>query len=164
MKIFLTAEEDFALLKETIENNIKKISGHRFAFHEEKSDFSVHLGYGLDEAISPVINKNDNTLQGIGNTISNLFKDNGLKYNYTKATIDGSDHSKLILNITKIGKKYDVDKYAELISVGIAKFFNPEFTSTPELSNKLSGEKSYNDRVFTSNATSNSDLIFKKKF
>jgi hypothetical protein len=108
------------------------------------------------------MNKNDDILQGIGNTISNLFKDSNLKYNYTKTHNDGSDHSKLILNITKYGRKYDIDKYAELIAVGIAKFFNPEFTSTPESTNKLSGEKSYNDRVFTSNATSNSDLIFKK--
>lgn len=162
MKIFLTYEEDFKQLSLLVENNLKKISGHRIVFHPDKSDFILHLSYGSDDAISPVMNKNDETLQGIGNTISNLFKDSNLKYNYTKTHIDGSEHNKLVLNITKYGRNYDIDKYAELIAVGIAKFFNPDFTSTPESSNKLSGEKSYNDRVFTSNATSNSDLIFKK--
>ena len=162
MKIFLTHEEDFKQLSLLVENNLKKISGHRIVFHPDKSDFILHLSYGSDDAISPVMNKNDDILQGIGNTISNLFKDSNLKYNYTKTHNDGSDHSKLILNITKYGRKYDINKYAELIAVGIAKFFNPDFTFTPESSNKLSGEKSYNDRVFTSNATSNSDLIFKK--
>lgn len=162
MKIFLTYDKDFKDLALNIENNLKKISGHRIVFHPDKSDFILHLSYGSDDAISPIMNKDNDILQGIGNTISILFKDSNLKYNYTKTHSDGSDHNKLILNITKFGKNYDIDKYAELISVGIVKFFNPEFTSTPESSNKLSGEKSYNDRVFTSNATSNSNLIFKK--
>jgi hypothetical protein len=162
MKIFLTYNEDFKNLGLNVENNLKKISGHRIVFHPDKADFILHLDYGTDDSFSPVMNKNDDILQGIGNTIVELFNSNRFKYTYTKMKDNNSDHKLLILNITQHGKKYDVDKYAELIAVGIAKFFNPEFTSTPESSNKLSGEKSYNDRVFTSNATSNSDLIFKK--
>jgi hypothetical protein len=162
MKIFLTYNEDFKNLGLNVENNLKKISGHRIVFHPDKADFILHLDYGTDDSFSPVMNKNDDILQGIGNTIVELFNSNRFKYTYTKMKDNNSDHKLLILNITQHGKKYDVDKYAELIAVGIAKFFNPEFTSTPESTNKLSGEKSYNDRVFTSNATSNSDLIFKK--
>lgn len=162
MKIFLTYDKDFKDLALNIENNLKKISGHRTVFHPDKADFILHLDYGIDDSFSPVMNKNDDILQGIGNTIVELFNSNRFKYTYTKMKDNNSDHKLLILNITQHGKKYDIEKYAELISVGIAKFFNPEFTSTPESTNKLSGEKSYNDRVFTSNATSNSDLIFKK--
>ena len=162
MKIFLTYDKDFKDLALNIENNLKKISGHRTVFHSDKADFILHLDYGTDDSFSPVMNKNDDILQGIGNTIVELFNSNRFKYTYTKMKDNNSDHKLLILNITQHGKKYDIEKYAELISVGIAKFFNPEFTSTPESTNKLSGEKSYNDRVFTSNATSNSDLIFKK--
>jgi hypothetical protein len=162
MKIFLTYNEDFKNLGLNVENNLKKISGHRIVFHPDKADFILHLDYGTDDSFSPVMNKNDDILQGIGNTIVELFNSNRFKYTHTKMKDNNSDHKLLILNITQHGKKYDVDKYAELIAVGIAKFFNPEFTSTPESSNKLSGKKSYNDRVFTSNATSNSDLIFKK--
>jgi hypothetical protein len=162
MKIFLTYNEDFKNLGLNVENNLKKISGHRIVFHPDKADFILHLDYGTDDSFSPVMNKNDDILQGIGNTIVELFNSNRFKYTYTKMKDNHSDHKLLILNITQHGKKYDIDKYAELIAVGIAKFFNPDFTSTPESTNKLSGEKSYNDRVFTSNATSNSDLIFKK--
>ena len=162
MKIFITADEDFVSLKQKIENTIKKISGHRFVFHKEQADFSLHLGYGKDDAISPVMSQNDPILQGIGNNIANMLKDNNRKYNYTKLN-QVSDDKLLYLGITKVGKKYDEDLYAEYISLAIAKYFNPDFTSTPESSNKLSGDKSYTDRVFSSNATSNSDLIFKKK-
>ena len=108
------------------------------------------------------MSQNDPILQGIGNNIANMLKDNNKKYNYTKLN-QVSDDKLLYLGITKVGKKYDEDLYAEYISLAIAKYFNPDFTSTPETNTKLSGDKSYSDRVFTSNATSNSDLIFKKK-
>jgi hypothetical protein len=65
MKIFLTYEEDFKQLSLFIENNLKKISGHRTVFHPDKSDFILHLSYGSDDAISPVMNKDDDILQGI---------------------------------------------------------------------------------------------------
>lgn len=163
MKIFLTADEDFISLKQKIENTIKKISGHRFVFHKEQADFSLHLGYGKDDAISPVMSQNNPILQGIGNNLANILSDNNKKYNYTKLGAV-SDDKLLYLGITKLGKTYDEDLYAEYISLAIAKYFNPDFTSTPENNTKLSGDKSYSDRVFTSNSTSNSDLIFKKKF
>lgn len=162
MKIFLTADEDFISLKQKIENIIKKISGHRFVFHKQQADFSLHLGYGKDDAVSPIMSQNDPILQGIGNNLANILSENNKKYNYTKLG-PVSDDKLLYLGITKVGKNYDEDLYAEYISLAIAKYFNPDFTSTPKNNTKLSGDKSYSDRVFTSNATSNSDLIFKKK-
>ena len=65
----------------------------------------MHLDYGIDDSFSPVMNKNDDILQGIGNTMVELFNSNRFKYTHTKMKDNNSDHKLLILNITQHGKK-----------------------------------------------------------
>lgn len=166
-KIFIDHPEelkDFAL---GITSFLRKNSGHRMAIYEDQSDLNIKLiqdwangSKGLD-----ILVYDDNQdIINMGKTITELFKSEGILSQYPKKAQGEANKPTLVVRVARVGETVDTPKWSSLVAEGIVRFYNPEFIKfQQEPTVKRSEDKTYYDRAFNQNATSNASLIFKKK-
>ena len=169
-KLFITIEDNLEGLKTTLENYLKKNSGHRIALFQNQAEFTIHiqkdspLGF---KGVGLYIYEDNELINNIGKKITDTFKKNLIDANYPKKINGGSEFATLIIKVCRSNNEIDQSQYGTLIAESIVNFFNPELEDIlkhqQDSGRKASQDKTYYDRAFTQGATSNSSLIFKKK-
>jgi hypothetical protein len=168
-KIYLKSDLDYAPIIESIERFLRKNSGHRKALYEDQCDFVIEFTSdwaGGSEKITPIVFNKDHQMKGLAQSIVSCFKETSFPYAYP----DGKNQpvGRQLLQI-RLGRKHQeipLEEYGQLIAEGIIKYFNPEYISAgnkeKEPLRKKPQDKTYYDRTFNNNATSNSSILFKK--
>jgi len=169
-KIYISSTEELSDLVKSIEDFLKKNSGHRKALFQEQADFTLNLGkerqLGSKDPIIYIYNENE-LISNIGKSITKNFRDNLINCSYPQNNGGESEFLTLTINVCRQNDSIDQIKYGTIIGEAIVKFFNPEYEEIlkhqKESEVKASKDKTYYDRSFNQNSTSNSSLIFKKK-
>jgi hypothetical protein len=169
-KIFISHPEELTPLAEFISNFLRKNSGHRSALYQEQSDFTLELTQdwaGGNNNPTFFIFEDNDMLQSIGKNTVEIFKAEGIPAEYPKKKNEAKNFPTLQIKAGRINHSIDSDKWGEIIAMGIIKYFNPEYISAgkkeKEPLRKNPQDKTYYDRTFNNNATSNSSILFKKK-
>lgn len=169
-KIFISYPEELKPLADFVSNFLRKNSGHRPALYQEQSDFTLELAQdwaGGNENPAFFIFDNNQQLQDIGKTITGLFREQGILSEYPKKKNEKKEFSTLQLKAGRVNHPIDVNKWGEIIGLGIIKYFNPEYVNQgkneKEPLRKRPQEKTYYDRTFNNNSTNNASILFKKK-
>jgi hypothetical protein len=169
-KIYISSTDELKDLSKHIEDFLKKNSGHRKALFQDQADFTLNLGkerlLGSKDPVIYIYDENE-LISNIGMSITKNFKDNLINCSYPKNNGDTTEFLTVTVNVCREDKSVDQAKFGSIIGEAIVKFFNPEYEDIlnhqKESGIKLSKDKTYYDRSFNQNATSNSSLIFKKK-
>ena len=169
-KIFITIDNSLEGIKSTIENYLKKNSGHRIALFQNQADFTIHiqkdtaLGF---KGVGLYIYDTNELINNIGKKITDTFKNNLIESNYPKRINGVVEFPTLVIKVCRGNDDVDQSRYGNLIAESIVMFFNPELEEIlkhqKDSERKASQDKTYYDRAFGQSATSNSSLIFKKK-
>jgi hypothetical protein len=170
MKIFIESKEELKPLAEKIDFFLRKNSGHRKALYKDNADFNIEIDQdwaGGKKGLAIFISTNDTHIIELGKTITKLFLENNIDAEYPKKSSKKIEANTLLIIAGRVNSEIDTDLWAELISLGIIKYFNPEYIekgkNEKEPLKKRPQDKTYYDRSFKNNATNNSSLIFKKK-
>ena len=166
-KIFINHPEelkDFAL---GINNFLRKNSGHRMAIYEDQADLQIILTQDWangSKGLDILVYDDNEDIINLGKTIVELFKSEGILSQYPKKAQGEANKPTLVVRVGRLNETIDTAKWSVLVAEGIVRFYNPEFIKFQEESTvKISEDKTYYDRAFNQNATSNASLIFKKK-
>jgi len=166
-KIFINHSEelkDFAL---GINNFLRKNSGHRMAIYEDQADLQIILTQdwaGGSKGLDILVYDDNQDIMNLGKTIVELFKSEGILSQYPKKGQGEANKPTLVVRVARVGETVDTPKWSSLVAEGIVRFYNPEFVKfQQEPIVKKSEDKTYYDRAFNQNSTSNASLIFKKK-
>jgi hypothetical protein len=166
-KIFINHPEelkDFAL---GINNFLRKNSGHRMAIYEDQADLQIILTQdwaGGSKGLDILVYDDNEDIINLGKTIVDIFKNEGILSQYPKKAQGEANKPTLVVRVGRLNETIDTAKWSVLVAEGIVRFYNPEFIKFQEESTvKRSEDKTYYDRAFNQNATSNASLIFKKK-
>jgi hypothetical protein len=169
-KIFISYPEELKPLADVISNSLRKNSGHRPALYQEQSDFTLELAQdwaGGNNNPTFFIFEDNHILQSIGKNTVELFQAEGISAEYPKKKNETKNFPTLQLKAGRVNHEIDTIKWGEIVAMGIIKYFNPEYISAgkkeKEPLRKKPQDKTYYDRTFNNNATSNSSILFKKK-
>jgi hypothetical protein len=166
-KIFINHPEelkDFAL---GINNFLRKNSGHRMAIYEDQADLQIILTQdwaGGSKGLDILVYDDNQDIMNLGKTIVELFKNEEILSQYPKKAKGEANKPTLVVRVGRVRESIDTAKWSSLVAEGIVRFYNPEFVKfQQEPIVKKSEDKTYYDRAFNQNSTSNASLIFKKK-
>jgi hypothetical protein len=166
-KIFINHSEelkDFAL---GINNFLRKNSGHRMAIYEDQADLQIILTQdwaGGSKGLDILVYDDNQDIMNLGKTIVELFKNKEILSQYPKKAQGEANKPTLVVRVGRVRQDINTAKWSSLVAEGIVRFYNPEFVKFQEEPTvKRSEDKTYYDRSFNQNATSNASLIFKKK-
>jgi hypothetical protein len=169
-KIFISALEELNPLAISIEDFLKRHSGHRKALFQPQADLTLELGKERQlGSKDPVVYIYDDSefVSNIGKSITENFRNNLINSSYPQNNGSSKEYLTLTINVCRQNDTVDQDKYGKIIGEAIVKFFNPEYEEIlkhqSEPTNKASKDKTYYDRAFNQGSTSNASLIFKKK-
>lgn len=167
-KIFIIGPDSLKPLIETISNILRNNSGHRVSLFQEQSDLTLELFY--DEFGGPknpvvIIFDKDELTKSIGTFITEMFNDDKIFCDYPIMSHDYKEFKTIGFNVGRIRDGLDYNRFGNIISKAIIKYYNPEYLNIEVSDNspKSSKNKTYYDRSFNSNSTSNSSILFKKK-
>jgi hypothetical protein len=174
-KVYIKSDEDSALVKDFLEKYIRQNTSHNLAVHEENADMCVSLfipEYPAEERLNAYFYNNAENMEDLANRIY---------YQCSKADIKTRPVSKrsmprdqyeidfkcptLIVNLTNDSKEIDEEVYALAIGQGIVSHFNPGTVfDTFSVKDKIKkpGDKSFVNRKYIQEPTSNARLLFKK--
>lgn len=164
-KIYFTSTDDLKDLVLSLNNYIKKNSGHRMAIYEEQADFVLDLTRdwaGGSKGLDLLVYSDDNNMINLGKSITETFKREGILSQYPKKGRKEVKRPTLTIRVGRVNQDFDLNRYSSLIGEGIVKYFNPEYINQSSNEVKSSEDKTYYDRSFNQNATNNASLIFKK--
>lgn len=169
-KIFIQPLDGLDLLATTLENFLKKNSGHRKALFQNQADFTLEIcrdtSLGSKVPTMAIFDHNE-ALIGLGASIANSFRSVLIEAGYPKAIPGGREFTTLVIKVGRPNDPIDEVRYGNIIGEAIVKYYNPEYEEIlkhqEEPTNKASKDKTYYDRAFNQSSTNNSSLIFKKK-
>jgi hypothetical protein len=168
-KIYISASDNLKGLQDVISNALRKNSGHRPAIYQDHSDFTLELSQdwaGGDKNPSLYTFDNNQQMIDIGKSISDTFNQDKIYASYPKKKNEARQHPTILFYAGRINSDFDESIWGQLIARGIIKYFNPEYIQQSkdekEPTVKRSSDKSYYDRSFNNNSTSNASLLFKK--
>jgi hypothetical protein len=168
-KIFLISD-NLDLCLTTIENFIKKNSGHRKALFQNQADITIELTWDSalgDKNPSMIIFEDNELVSNIGKSIADSFRLQLINSGYPKKSGGSREYPTLVLKVSKLNNPIDEVQYGNIIGEAIVKYLDPEYNKIKEYQSeptiKASKDKTYYDRAFNQNSTSNASLIFKKK-
>lgn len=167
-KIFISYPDNLKELATSIENTLKKNSGHRIALYKDQADFILELGQdwgGGDKNPSLFIFDSDKEINDIGKNITESFTSENIYANYPKNKKDVKEHKTILFQAGRVNTPIDNERWGQLVAKGIIKYFNPDYIKNQVVENtvKSSQDKTYYDRSFNSNSTNNSSILFGKK-
>jgi hypothetical protein len=169
-KIFIQSLDGLDTLASTLENFLKKNSGHRKALFQNQADFTLEIcrDTSLGSKVPTVAIFDDNeALNAIGTAISNGFRSILIEAGYPKKVNESREFLTLVIKVGRPNDPIDEVQYGNIIGEAIVKYYNPEYElilkNQSEPTIKASKDKTYYDRAFNQNSTSNASLIFKKK-
>ena len=169
-KIYISALEELLPLATSIEDFLKRHSGHRKALFQHQADLTIELGkerqLGSKDPVIYVYDENELAIN-LGKSITNNFRDNLINSSYPQNNGGSKEYLTLTINVCRQSDNVDQSKYGNIIGEAIVKYFNPEYEKIlnyqAESTIKSSKDKTYYDRAFNQGSTNNSSLIFKKK-
>jgi hypothetical protein len=168
-KIFISYPKELSNFTKTILDFLRKNSGHRLALYQQQSDFTIEFirdWAGGEDSLDMFVFNDEKIVNELGKHIINNFKLNQIKSNYPKKKKDLKEFNTLQIRVGRENQNIDFEFWSNLIAESIVSYFNPEYISAgkkeKEPLRKKPQDKTYYDRTFNNNATSNSSLIFKK--
>ena len=168
-KIYLVSD-NLDLCLNTIENFIKKNSGHRKALFQNQADITIELTWDSslgDKNPSMNIFDDNELVSNIGKSIADSFRLELINSGYPKKTGGSREFPTLVLKVGRMNIPIDEVRYGNIIGEAIVKYLDPEYSKIKEYQSeptiKSSKDKTYYDRAFNQGSTNNSSLIFKKK-
>jgi hypothetical protein len=169
-KIFIQPLDGLDALATTLENFLKKNSGHRKALFQNQADFTLEIcrdrSLGSKVPTMAIFDHNE-ALIGLGTSIANSFRSVLIEAGYPKNIVGEKEFATLVIKVGRPNDPIDEVHYGNIIGEAIVKYYNPEYEEIlkhqAEPTNKASKDKTYYDRAFNQGSTNNSSLIFKKK-
>lgn len=169
-KIFIQPLDGLNVLATTLENFLKKNSGHRKALFQNQADFTLEIcrdtSLGSKVPTMAIFDHNE-ALIGIGASIANSFRSLLIEAGYPKKISGEKEFATLVIKVGRPNDPIDEVRYGNIIGEAIIKYYNPEYEEIlkhqAEPTIKASKDKTYYDRAFNQGSTNNSSLIFKKK-
>lgn len=174
-KIYIKSDEDSSLVKEFLQKYIRQNTPHNLSVHEANADICISLfikEYPAEQRFNAYFYNNADGMQDLADRIY---------YQCSKAEIKTRPVSKksmprdeyeidfkcptLCINLTNDSVEIDEEVYALVIGQGIVSFFNPGTVfDTFSVKDKIKkpGDKSFVNRKYIQEPTSNSRLLFKK--
>lgn len=169
-KIFIQPLDGLNVLATTLENFLKKNSGHRKALFQNQADFTLEIcrdtSLGSKVPTMAIFDHNE-ALIGIGASIANSFRALLIEAGYPKKIAGEKEFATLVIKVGRPNDLIDEVRYGNIIGEAIVKYYNPEYelilNHQADNTIKATNDKTYYDRAFNQNSTSNASLIFKKK-
>jgi hypothetical protein len=169
-KIFIQPLDGLDVLATTIENFLKKNSGHRKALFQNQADFTLEIcrdtSLGTKFPTMAIFDHNE-ALIGIGASIANSFRSLLIEAGYPKKIAGQREFVTLVIKVGRPNDTIDEVRYGNIIAEAIVKYYDPEYqlilNHQADNTIKATNDKTYYDRAFNQNSTSNASLIFKKK-
>lgn len=169
-KIFIQPLDGLDVLATTLENFLKRNSGHRKALFQNQADFTLEIcrdtSLGSKVPTMAIFDQNE-ALIGLGASIANCFRLVLIEAGYPKTIPGGREFATLVIKVGRPNDHIDEVSYGNIIGEAIVKYYNPEYEEIlkhqAEPTIKASKDKTYYDRAFNQGSTNNSSLIFKKK-
>lgn len=174
-KIFIKSDQDSELVKDLLKKYIRQETVHNLSVHEQNADICISLfipEYPAEQRFNAYFYNNAENMQELADRIY---------YQCSKAEIKTRPVSKksmprdeyeidfkcptLNINLTNDSVEIDEEVYALVIGQGIVSHFNPGVVfDTFSVKDKIKkpGEKSFVNRKYIQESTSNSKLLFKK--
>jgi len=169
-KIFIQPLDGLDVLATTLENFLKKNSGHRKALFQNQADFTLEIcrdtSLGSKVPTMAIFDHNE-ALIGIGASIANSFRLLLIEAGYPKKIAGEKEFATLVIKVGRPNDPIDEVRYGNIIGEAIVKYYDPEYqlilNHQADNTIKATNDKTYYDRAFNQNSTSNASLIFKKK-
>jgi len=174
-KLFIKSDEYSEPVKTFLKKYIRQNTPYNLAVHEQNADFCIKLNipeYPAEEKFNAYFYNNTEGMEDLANKIY---------YQCSKADIKTKPVSKksmskeeydldfkcptLIINLTNDSKEIDEEVYALVIGQGIVSYLNPGTVfDTFSVKDKIKkpGDKSFVNRKYIQEPTSNTKLLFKK--
>lgn len=174
-KIYIKSDEYSTPVKEFLEKYIRQNTSHNLSVHEGNADICISLfipEYPAEQRFNAYFYNNAEGMQELSDRIY---------YQCSKAEIKTRPVSKksmprdeyeidfkcptLCINLTNDSVEIDEEVYALVIGQGIVSYFNPGTVfDTFSVKDKIKkpGDKSFVNRKYIQEPTSNSRLLFKK--
>jgi len=174
-KIYIKSDEDSSLVKDFLEKYIRQNTHHNLSVHEGNADICISLfipEYPAEQRFNAYFYNNAENMQELADRIY---------YQCSKAEIKTRPVSKksmprdqydidfkcptLSINLTNDSVEIDEEVYALVIGQGIVSHFSPGTVfDTFSVKDKIKkpGDKSFVNRKYIQEPTSNSRLLFKK--
>jgi hypothetical protein len=174
-KIFIKSDKDSEPVKDFLKKYIRQETVHNLSVHEENADMCISLlipEYPAEQRFNAYFYNNAENMEELSDRIY---------YQCSKAEIKTRPLSKksmprdeyeiefkcptLVINLTNDSVEIDEEVYALVIGQGIVSHFNPGAVfDTFSVKDKIKkpGDKSFVNRKYIQEPTSNSKFLFKK--
>ena len=174
-KIFIKSDKDSELVKDFLKKYIRQETPHNLSVHEQNADVCISLfipEYPAEERFNAYFYNNVEGMEDLANKIYYQCSKADIKTRpVSKRSIPREEYyldfkcPTLIINLTNDSKEIDEEVYALVIGQGIVSYFNPGAVfDTFSVKDKIKkpGDKSFVNRKYIQEPTSNTRLLFKK--
>jgi hypothetical protein len=171
--IYIKNDERSKKVSDVLQTYIRRSTPYNLSIKEENADFCIKLfipEYPAEERFNSFIYNNAEGMEYLANSIyQKCFLYEIKTRPLSKKTMSKDEYeasfkcTTLSINLTNDSKKIDEELYALVIGQGIVSYLNPEAVlETLLVKDKNSIDKSYVDKKYVKEPTSNAKLLFKK--
>jgi len=174
-KLFIKSDEYSEPVKTFLKKYIRQNTPHNLAVHEQNADICISLftpEYPAEERFNAYFYNNTEGMEDLANKIYYQCSKAEIKTKpVSKKSIPREEYdldfkcSTLIINLTNDSREIDEEVYALVIGQGIVSYLNPGAVfDTFSVKDKIKkpGDKSFVNRKYIQEPTSNTKLLFKK--
>jgi hypothetical protein len=174
-KIYIKSDEYSEPVKTFLKKYIRQNTPYNLAVHEQNADFCISLfipEYPAEERFNAYFFNNTEGMEDLANKIYYQCSKAEIKTRpVSKKSIPREEYEiyfkcpTLIINLTNDLREIDEEVYALVIGQGVVSYLNPgSVFDTFSVKDKIKkpGDKSFVNRKFIQEPTSNTRLLFKK--
>ena len=174
-KIFIKSDKDSEPVKDFLKKYIRQETVHNLSVHEQNADVCISLfipEYPAEQRLNAYFYNNTEGMEDLANKIYYQCSKAEIKTRpVSKQSIPREEYEEffkcptLVINLTNDLKEIDEEVYALVIGQGIVSHLNPGTVfDTFSVKDKIKkpGDKSFVNRKYIQEPTSNAKLLFKK--
>ena len=174
-KIYIKSDEYSEPVKTFLKRYIRQETPHNLAVHQQNADICISLfipEYPAEQRFFAYLYNNDESMEELANKIYYQCSKAEIQTNkLSKRSISREEYDidfkcpTLCINLTNDSIEIDEEVYALVIGQGIVSYFSPGTVfNTFSVRDKIKkpGDKSFTNRKYIQEPTSNTRLLFKK--
>jgi hypothetical protein len=175
VNIYIKNDENSQVVSDMLQHYIRNSTSHNLSVKEENADFCISLfipEYPADEKFNSFIYNNVENMEELSNKINYQCSKADIKARpVVKKSMPREEYEidfkcpTLNINLTNDSKEIDEEVYALVIGQGIVSYLTPGTVfDTFSVKDKIKkpGDKSFVNRKYIQEPTSNSKMLFKK--